>query len=320
MVAPKHLTPERITRIAMTSVQQTPKLLDCTPESLLGSVLTCTQLGLEPDGVSGRAHLIPYKDKCTLVVGYRGLMDLARRSGEIQSLEARVVYKNDTFEYEYGAHPKLRHVPHMGTDHGDCIAAYAVATMRNGSVSFEVMSREEVDAIKKRSAAGKSGPWVTDYPEMARKTVMRRLCKYLPSSAELQRAVTLDEAADQGLPQHLEPIDIEVCNSRDAVVGASKAKSLDDVLPDDPQPASDAVKQVAADAAMEPPGMNAEAMKALDTKRRKVLGMWGGLKPDQYAVVIKNVEGLNKLTAKETLSKTLDETLLDAVEETIRGL
>lgn len=246
MVAPKHLTPERITRIAMTSIQRTPKLLECTQESLLGALLTCTQLGLEPDSVSGRAYLIPYGKNCQLIVGYRGLMELARRSGEIQTLDARVVYKHDDFDFAFGATPVLRHKPTFLThDRGDVVAAYAVAIMRNGASQFEVMSRDEIEGIRKRSQAGNDGPWVTDWNEMARKTVMRRLCKYLPSSPELSQAVTLDEQAERGIPQDLAPIDVDVSPGTEATAGPRKPRTLDDVAAEDelrqspePQPVS----------------------------------------------------------------------------------
>jgi len=214
MAAPKHLTPDRILRIAMTSIQRTPRLLECRPESLMGAVLTCTQCGLEPDGASGLAYLVPFRDKrsgtttCTLIIGYRGLMALARRSGEIANLEARVVYENDTFSYEYGTAPKIHHAPTMN-EPGKMIAVYAVAVFKSGGCQFEVMSRPQVDAIRQRSRASDDGPWVTDYTEMARKTVLKRLCKYLPSSPELAQAVIVDDQAEVG-PQDFAPIDVEI--------------------------------------------------------------------------------------------------------------
>ncbi len=211
-VAPKHLTPDRITRIAMTSIMRTPKLADCTPQSLLGALLTCTQLGLEPDDAGGRAYLIPYANhkkgitEVQLIVGYKGLMELARRSGDIVGLEARVVYDGDNFDYCYGSEPSLTHKPKVGAAKKTPVAVYAVARLKTGEPQFEVMDIAEVNAIRDRSRAGKSGPWVTDFAEMARKTVMRRLCKYLPSSPELAQAVTLDEQVDAGVAQSLAPV------------------------------------------------------------------------------------------------------------------
>src|SRR3990167_3086145 len=104
---PKHLTPERLLRVAMTSIQKTPKLLDCTPQSLLACVMTCAQLGLEPDQFLGQAYLVPFKDVCTLIPGYRGYIALARRSGEMQTVSAQVVYSGDFFNLQYGVDDKL---------------------------------------------------------------------------------------------------------------------------------------------------------------------------------------------------------------------
>ncbi len=235
LVTPKHLTPDRILRVAMTSIRRKPKLMDCTAESLLGSLLTCTQLGLEVDGASGQAYLIPYKTTCTLIIGYRGMMALARRSGEIQSLEARVVREKDDFDYSYGASPTLVHKPSMESEPGDVIAAYAVATLRNGAVQFEVMSRAQIDAIRARSRAADDGPWVTDFAEMARKTPMRNLCKYLPSSPELATAVSLDELADKGIPQNIDFVDVSAEPSEPTPDGPPK--TLDDLAGKKPEPA-----------------------------------------------------------------------------------
>lgn len=226
MVAPRHLTPDRITRVAMTSIHRTPKLLDCTPESLLGSLLTCTQLGLEPDDAGGRAYLIPYADKATLIIGYRGLMELARRSGEIATLDAQVVHKNDVFEFEYGTNPFLRHKPMLEGDAGPVVAAYAVATTKARAVQFDVMSKADLEAIRGRSRAKNDGPWVTDTNEMYRKTVVRRLCKYLPSSPELSRAVSLDEQAELGIPQSIDMVEVEPR----AKPKAETPKTLEDVM------------------------------------------------------------------------------------------
>jgi recombination protein RecT len=208
MVAPKHLTVDRITRIMMTSVQRTPKLLECTQASLMGALLTCTQLGLEPDSVSGRAYLIPYKDQCTLIIGYKGLMELARRSGEIVTLEARIVYETDAFDYEYGTTASVSHKPSAERKDAKVKAAYAVAHLKSGGVQFEVMTLAEIEQIRSKSQAANKGPWVSDWNEMARKTVMRRLCKYLPSFAELSQAVALDELAERGIPQNLDYVDV----------------------------------------------------------------------------------------------------------------
>lgn len=226
MVAPKHLTPERITRIAMTTIQRVPKLADCTPQSLLGALMTCTQLGLEPDPVSGRAYLIPYGKECTLIVGYRGMRELALRDPAIKSIEAHAVFSGDEFDYELGTTPFLKHKPAMSDrDDKSMMAVYAIAFLTDGGFQFEVMSRAQVDAIRSRSKASGSGPWVTDYVEMSRKTVVRRLCKHLPSNSELQHAVTIDEQGETGLPQDF--VDVSVTGDNGA---GTQATSKTDAL------------------------------------------------------------------------------------------
>ncbi len=203
------LTPERIVRIALTSVRQNPDLLRCDRASFVGAVIQAAQLGLEPGGALGHAYLIPFKGKVQFIPGYRGLIDLARRSGNIISIAAHVVYENDDFDFEYGLNEKLVHRPRLNGDRGKPIAVYAVAhlTTPNGQEGYglEVMSVADVNKIKAGApSGGKSGPWTTHWDEMARKTVIRRLVKYLPVSVDLQRAVALDEMADAGVDQGLD--------------------------------------------------------------------------------------------------------------------
>lgn len=186
---PKHLTPDRFVRVALTIYNKTPKLANCTPASLFACLLDCAALGIEPDG--RKAHLIPYGDKCTLIIDYKGLVDLARRSGAVSDIHADIVCKNDKFEYSFGSKGGLHHVPNL-EDRGEMIAAYSYVKLRDGSESFEVMSLKEIEAIQKRSKAGNAGPWVTDKPEMAKKTVFRRHSKWLPFSSEFQDAVEKD--------------------------------------------------------------------------------------------------------------------------------
>jgi len=203
LALPKHMTPDRVTRIALTSIMRTPELLECTPASLAGAILQASQLGLECDGVSGQAALIPFGKQVTLIPMYKGLLSLARRSGDISTIEVRVVHAKDKFKFKLGLKPILEHEPHTGEAPGEVIAVYAIARFKDGGIQFDVMWKHEIDAIRKRSPAGKSGPWVTDYEEMAKKTVLRRLCKLLPSSPELQTAVSLDERAELGIEQDL---------------------------------------------------------------------------------------------------------------------
>jgi len=189
LALPKHLKPDRFIRIAITAINKNPKLLQCTKASLISCLMDLSQLGLEPDG--RKAHLIPYADKCTLIIDYKGLVDLARRSGEIADIHADIVYDNDEFEYSFGTEGKLIHKPSLKS-RGLAKAAYSFVRLKDGSFSYEVMNIEEIEVIHKRSKAGTSGPWITDWAEMAKKTVFRRHSKWLPVSAEFQMATEKD--------------------------------------------------------------------------------------------------------------------------------
>jgi recombination protein RecT len=208
---PRHMTADRMARIALTEFRKNPALLKCEPASLFGAVIQCAQLGLEPGGALGHAYLIPFENRkkgiteVQFIVGYRGMIDLARRSGQIVSLEAHAVYEGDQFECEFGLESTLKHVPDWQNENrtkDDKLKfVYAVAKLKDGGTQFEVMSRAEIIAIRARSRAASSGPWVTDFPAMALKTVIRRLFKYLPVSVEMQQAVGLDEQVEAGLSQ-----------------------------------------------------------------------------------------------------------------------
>ena len=190
---PSHLTPERFARIAITALTRTPKLLDCTPESLMRCLLDLSAFGLEPDG--RRAHLIPYGAQCTLVIDWKGLAELAMRSGVIAKLHADVVCENDTFEYNLGA--ITCHKIDFRKPRGEVYAAYAMAQTKTGEVFVAVLSKDEVEAVRKRSRSGTSGPWVSDWNEMAKKTAFRRLSKWLPLSAEFRDAQEKDDEQER---------------------------------------------------------------------------------------------------------------------------
>jgi recombination protein RecT len=181
-------------------LRKIPKLLTCNPESFCGAIMACSQLGLEPGNSMGQIYLIPFGKEVQVILGYKGMIELARRSGQIVSLSAHEVFKNDIFEFEYGLEEKLKHVPDLlGEDRGDLVAVYAVAKFVGGGHQIEVMSKSDVDKIRKRSKSGNVGPWATDYNEMAKKTVLRKLFKYLPISIEKINMVNeLEEGADLG--------------------------------------------------------------------------------------------------------------------------
>lgn len=193
---PKHCSPERMARVALTCLTRTPKLARCTQESFFECLLSLSQWGLEPDG--RRAHLIPYGDKCTLIIDYKGYVELAYRSGIVRNIHADVVRDGDIFEYNLGRVQK--HVPwflRRDADRpeaaGDVFAAYCTVELVGETVKAEVLSREDVEGIRKRSKASGNGPWVTDWNEMAKKTAFRRVSKWLPLSAEILDAMDRDE-------------------------------------------------------------------------------------------------------------------------------
>lgn len=191
---PSVITPERFTRIVLTALSSNPKLQACTVPSLLGAMMQAAQLGVEPNTPLGQAYLIPYGGVCQFQLGYKGLIDLAYRSGEVSSIQAHEVHENDTFTYEYGLEPKLRHVPAQ-TDRGPVTFYYAVLKLKNGGVGFEVMSRDDVETFaRKKSKAYNNGPWKTDFDEMAKKTVLKKVLKYAPLKTEFARAVASDES------------------------------------------------------------------------------------------------------------------------------
>lgn len=208
LAMPRHMTADRLMRIALTEVRKVPALGKCNVQSFMGAIMQCAQLGIEPGAALGHAYLLPFGNgkasdglaNCQLIIGYRGMIDLARRSGQIVSLNARSVHANDTFSYAYGLDETLEHVPASG-DRGDLTHVYAVAKLKGGGIQFEVMSKSDVMKVKASSKAGNNGPWVSHFDEMAKKTVIRRLFKYLPVSIEMTQAVVLDEKADAGIDQ-----------------------------------------------------------------------------------------------------------------------
>ncbi len=191
-VLPKHLTPERLVRITVALAARTPKLLDCSPGSILNCVMQAAQLGLEPGNVMGTCYFVPYGKESTLIVGYRGLIELARRSGQIDSIEAHVVHAKDKFSLKYGLEPELTHEPDLSGDPGAMVLAYSIARFKDGGKHVEVMTRSQIEKVRERSKSGQSGPWATDYEEMCRKTVVRRAAKYWPLSPEMVDAIEVD--------------------------------------------------------------------------------------------------------------------------------
>lgn len=202
---PSVITPERFTRIVLSAISVNPKLGSCTPASFLGAMMTSAQLGLEVNTPLGQAYVLPYLNKGVLEaqfqLGYKGLIDLAYRSGDVEVIQAHVVYENDEFECEYGLDPKLTHKP-ADADRGEPIKVYAVFKTKSGGFGFEVMSMEDVKkhaAKYSKSYGGSYSPWKTNFEEMAKKTVLKRVLKYAPLKSDFVRAAVQDEVIKKDL-------------------------------------------------------------------------------------------------------------------------
>ena len=198
LALPSHLSVDRFASICITAVTRNPTLAQCDPKTLIGSIIQASTLGLEPDGTLGMAYLVPYKNQVTLQIGYRGFIELARRSGTIKSIRARTVDAADDFSFQYGMHETIEHIPSPNPT-GDITHVYGIAEYKEGGYSLEVMSRAQVEEIQK-SVRNKGNVWRDHWGEMARKTVIRRLFKYLPVSVELLgRAAQIDEYNEAGI-------------------------------------------------------------------------------------------------------------------------
>lgn len=200
---PKHVTPERMMRVAMTAVSKTPKLLQCKQETVIGAIISASQLGLETDGALGHAYLLPYSNNCQLIVGYKGMIELAQRSGKIISIQANIVYENDYFDVEYGDGEKFTHKPYFMNGHeepGEERFVYAYARLKDGGFQFIVLTDKDIQKAKNASQSANSqhSPWVKWPEEMKKKTAIKRLCKLLPMSVELAKAVELDNKVESG--------------------------------------------------------------------------------------------------------------------------
>jgi len=211
---PEHIKPERMVRIALTALRGTPGLGKCTPESFLGCVLQASQLGLEVNTPMQHAYLIPRKSgelsaraghevtECTLIVGYQGMIELAMRSGKLLGIYAQVVRDGDDFEWELGLAPTLRHRPSSLADRDSrqITHAYAVARIKDAEPVFEVLSASQLEARMARSGSvgKKSSPWTTDPDQMARKSAIRAIWKWIPKSAEMATADHIEVNQEKG--------------------------------------------------------------------------------------------------------------------------
>ena len=213
---PSVITPERFTRMVLSAISVNPKLGSCTPGSFLGAMMSAAQLGLEPNTPLGQAYILPYMNKGVLEaqfqLGYKGLIDLAYRSGEVEVIQSHIVYENDEFECNYGLEPTLKHTP-AADDRGDPIKVYAMFKTKSGGFGFEVMSMADVRRhAEKYSKAYNSGfsPWKTNFEEMAKKTVLKRVLKYAPLKSDFVRAVVQDETVKSEISEDMYSVNNEM--------------------------------------------------------------------------------------------------------------
>jgi recombination protein RecT len=244
---PRHMHADRMARIALSAYRQQPKLAECDPRSVFASVIQAAQLGLEV-GVLGEAHLVPFAGECQLVPGYTGLMKLARQSGLVRDIYAHEVRANDEFSVTYGLRRDLVHrplseaggFPASDEKRGPIIGVYAVAQMADGTTTFVVMSIADVLKVRDASRgyqaakrAKKETPWETDFPAMAAKTAIRRLCKFLPKSPELATALALSDLSDAGQRQNL-TLESAVSGSYTPPAIEASSEAVDAPLPETP--------------------------------------------------------------------------------------
>ncbi|WP_417790320.1 recombinase RecT [Terasakiella pusilla] len=247
MALPKHLTPDRMIRVALAAINKTPKLLECNRDSLYAAIMTSAQLGLEPDGVLGQAYLIPFGKDVQFIPGYKGLIALARNSGDVSSIQAQAVRAGDHFDYGFGLNERLDHVPSDDPDRENkpITHFWAMAKFKDGGHHWDVMTVAQVEAIRDGSQGYKSAkrfakngkinsPWVDHFEEMGKKTVIRRIAKYLPM--DVQKAAYISDSYDTGKHTTLDMSGELVINDPDVVDGESeevkkvenKSNQLDD--------------------------------------------------------------------------------------------
>lgn len=196
-LVPKHVTPERLCRIGLNAASRNPQLMNCTPETIVGAIVNCATLGLEPN-LLGHAYIVPFyngktgKMEAQFQIGYKGALDLVRRTGAVSTISAHEVYEGDKFEYSYGLEEKLIHIPCGEDDESKITHFYACYKLKDGGTGFVVMSKAQMDSHRDRFSKSKTkqgvvfGPWADHYASMGLKTVILKLIKYMPVSIEQQ--------------------------------------------------------------------------------------------------------------------------------------
>lgn len=223
---PKHINSDRFVRIAITTIRQNPKLAQCSQESLLGALMVSAQLGLEP-GTLGQCYLIPYGRECQFQIGYKGMIELLRRSGQLKDIYAYSVYENDDFEITYGLDRNLIHKPNL-ENKGDFLGCYCVAILKDDTRAFEYMTKEEIEAhAKKFSKTFGNGPWKTDFEAMSHKTVVKKMLKWLPLSVEFLENIEKDDKSFK-VADTKNTEDIEIIENNGDIINAETGEFIEE--------------------------------------------------------------------------------------------
>lgn len=225
---PKHINTDRFVRIAITTIRQNPKLAQCSQESLLGALMVSAQLGLEP-GTLGQCYLIPYGRECQFQIGYKGMIELLRRSGQLKDIYAYSVYENDDFEITYGLDRNLIHKPNLANK-GNFLGCYCVAILKDDTRAFEYMTKEEIEAhAKKFSKTFGNGPWKTDFEAMAHKTVVKKMLKWLPLSVEFLENIEKDDKSFKiSDDKNTDLKDVEVIENNGDIINAETGEFIEE--------------------------------------------------------------------------------------------
>ena len=238
---PQAMTVDKFQAIVVAAVADNMDLLDCDRGSLLKACLNAAELGLSLNKNMGEADILKVwdgrmkKNVAQFRPRYKGLMKLALQAGEVLKIESRLVYAKDVFEVEQGIDPRIIH-KHGLSDRGEKIGAYCVWKLKNGESQFEIMSKEEILAIRDRSSSKTKdgtivGPWKTDEAEMWRKTVVRRASKYMPLSTEAQRAVMVDNQAEGIIEaDEYSGSEMDITDFNDVPVAVAQVQTLEEKI------------------------------------------------------------------------------------------
>ena len=240
---PQHINTDRFVRIAITTIRLNPKLAKCNPESLIGALMVSAQLGLEP-GTLGQCYLIPFENKkagtveCQFQIGYKGLIELLRRSGQLSDIYSYTVYENDDFNIEYGLSRTLTHKPNFD-ERGEIKGFYAVAILKDGAKAFEYMTKDEVvkHEEKYRKGSYKNDVWNKNFEEMAQKTVVKKLLKWLPVSVEFLEMAAKDEKSFKVIDdKSTEVQEIEILENNGDIINAETGEFIEETTEDNKSP------------------------------------------------------------------------------------